>query len=604
MNQEQTLSLEVSYSENQIKIGIQQPDDMVWHYDTLSVVISELDDCVRALTENINQMVRTEGETARAQEKIKILGQRLCDALLSPDIKNFLKKSTAEYLLLKLDDALVSLPWELICIDNTFLCELFCMGRTIKTHQSVAQITSRKITLPLNMWILSENDSHLSGVDKETQALISELDQINKAEKLVNAALDQGVSVDEIKSHIRDFDVVHYAGHADYNPSFCEKSGWRIGDAHFTAKDIDRMTNSGAMPALIFSNACQSARTQQWSFQNTETDDSFDLANAFMRSGVRHYLGTFWEIPDHAGKVFALPFYQALFSGKSIGQAMKQARKQCMETDGTSIGAAYVLYGDPTQTYFSENTERNPIQTRGSGFHPLRSISQKIKAMPSNALWLCLCIVLLFSGLWIGQNVIDLMFLNQQMDIQTTLKKRAQEKQAYIDRLFNEIEQLTGQKARPIISDSQNEWTSGRLSLSIDYETLPIQADQAKMSLIAAVIAKELIDQKKAVVLERVNLDKILQELKHANSGLLAKNERIVPALMSARLILFIELHREKNKTIALMHLADIKQGHVVDYFFYTLKDTTILKQKEWLARPLIKSLGRHYPMNQIPTSK
>ena len=597
MNDEKTISLEVSYSEGQIKIGIQQPNDMVWHYDTLTVNIKDLDKCVRALTENINKMVRTEGESDYAQEKIKNLGQRLCDALLSPDIKTFLKNSSAEYLLLKLDDALVSIPWELICIDNIFLCELFCIGRTVKTHQSVSKISSRKISYPLNMWILSESDNQLSGVDKETQALITELDKINKKDNFVNAALDQGISVDQIKSNIRDFDIVHYAGHADYNPNLSDKSGWRIGKNHFTAKDIDRMTNSGAMPSLIFSNSCQSARTQQWSFHNIDQDESLNLANAFMRSGVRHYLGTFWEIPDHAGKAFALPFYKALFSGKTIGKAIKEARKKCIETDGPPIGVAYVLYGDPRQKYFSETTQKKQIQTRGSGFiNPLRKITQKIKSLPSRALWIFFFIAFLISAIWVGKNIIDIMIINQQMEIQKALTKRAHKKQTYIDRLIAEIEIVTGRD--PVNEPKPNdEWTSELLSLSIDYETFPLITDQSVMSLIAGVITKQIIDKTNTVVLERINLDKILKELKYANSGLIAKEERIIPALMTARLILFIELHQEKGKIIALMHLADTKKGQVIDYFFQTLKNTTIQEQKELIASPIIKSLERNFPL-------
>ncbi|MBF0449252.1 MAG: CHAT domain-containing protein [Candidatus Magnetomorum sp.] len=597
MTNEQTICLEASYWENQIKIGIQQPKDMVWHYDTLPVSITELDDCVLRLTENINQMVRAEGQTASAHDKIKTLGQRLCDSLLTSDIKTFLRKSRAQYLVLKLDDTLVSIPWELICIDNHLLCERFCMGRIVKTHQSVAQTASRNIAPPLNMWILSENDTHLTGVDQEAQALLCQLDQLNQSETLVNAAFDQGVTVDHVKSHLRNFDLVHFAGHADYDSSSPEQNGWRIGNEHLTAIDIDRMSDSTSMPALIFSNACQSARTQQWTLKNVTTDASFDLANAFMRSGVRHYLGTFWEIPDQSSSIFSLTFYKALFSGQSIGQSLKQARKKCMETDGSPIGAAYVLYGDPTVTYFSETSADKTIQTRGAGFRPFHTIKQKIQALPFNAMWFFLCIVLLMSGLWVGHAVIDVMMRNQQMEYQTLLNKRAKEKQVYIDRLFDDIEQLTGQTSRPISKEPVDEWTSALPTLSIDYETHPAQLNQAQLSLIAAVIGKALIDDHRAVVLERVHLDKILQELKRANSGLIAKDNRILPELLSARLIVFIELHQENNQTTVLVHLADIRQGHVIDYFFHPLKDMSILKQKDFLARPLIQSVTHHYPL-------
>jgi len=598
MNTEPTIYLEANYSDHQIKIGIQRSQDMVWHYDTLPVTISELDECVTRLTENINQMNRTQGQTRIASEKIMSLGQRLCDALLSKEIKDLLRASTAEYLILKLDDTLVSIPWELICIDNRLLCERFCMGRVVKTHQSVSYAESRKLTPPLTMWILSgDNDSDLSGVDQETDSLLCRLDQLNQDQVMVNAAFDQGGTVDQVQSQLRNFDMVHFAGHGDYDSEKPEASGWRFSDAHLTAKDIDRMSGSAAMPSLIFSNACQSARTCQWSLQGARTDGSFDLANAFMRSGVRHYLGTFWEIPDQAGSNFAQTFYQSLFHGNTIGMALKLARKTCMETDGSPIGAAYVLYGDPTQTYISGSTDNQTVQTRSSGFRPFRAISEKIQSLPLNGLWLCLCMAIVIVGLWIGYQALLRVDRYQDMDMQKIVKDRAHKKRDYIDQLFSEIEKLTGQSPQPHFEKPDDSWTSRQLTLSIDYETYFSQMDRSQASLIAAVLGKSLIENHHVTVLERVYLDKILEELKRANSGLIDTNNRIRPDLLPSRLIIFMELHVEQGQTTVLMHLADIEQGHVVDYFFLPLLNRSILKQQKHLSRPLIEALRKYYPI-------
>jgi len=598
MNEESTIYLEVNASDNQIKIGIQRPHDMVWHYDTIPVPIADLNQCIQDLTENINLMNRTEGQRHRAADKIKTLGHQLCDTLLSTDIKNILRKSTADYLILKLDDTLVSIPWELICIDNQLLCERFCMGRIVKTHQSVTQATHRSLSIPLDMWLLAGEDPNLSGVEKETEKLLCQLDQLNQGQLIVNAAFDLGGSVDQIKSQIRNFDIIHFAGHADYNIDETDQSGWRFHDAHLTADDIDRMSGSADMPALIFSNACQSARTGQWTFQNKCSETSVDLPNAFIRSGVRHYLGTFWEIPDQAGSIFAIHFYQALFESQSIGMALKQARNSSFETDGTPISAAYVLYGDPRQTYLETPSGKQTIQTRGSGFRPFRALSQKVQSMPLNGLWLCLCLAMIIVGVWTWHQALLRVDNYQQMDKQRTLKKIADEKREYIDRLFSDIEKITGQSAYPQTFKKTDRWTSRRLTLSIDYETHLLHLeDRAQLSILSAVIGKALIEQHHVTVLERVHLDKILQELKRANSGLIDKNSRIRPDLLPSRLIVFVELHKEEDQIISILHLADIEQGHVVDYFFLPLNEKSILQQKEHLSQPLIDALNQHYPI-------
>jgi len=593
MMDEQVICLEASYADNQLKIGIQQPDEMVWHYDTLNVSIADIEYHIQSFTENINKMVKSSGQDSFVYDKIKTLGQQLCDTLFTSAMKTFFRNCQTDYLLLKLDDVLVSIPWELICIDNKLLCERFCMGRTVKTHQSVAHIRSRNILPPLNMWILSENDDQLSGVNQETNDLLAQLDQINDQQIIVNAELDQGGRVDHVKSHIRNFDMIHFAGHADYDKDHPEKSGWRIGNEHLTAIDIDRMSGSSSMPSLIFSNACQSARTQQWAHEAM----SFDLANAFMRAGVKHYLGTFWEIPDQASTIFSQIFYQELFSGKTIGKAMKLAREKCMKSYHSPIGAAYVLYGDPKLVYFSTNNNSDPIQTRGTKFRPLNAIKQKIQAMPFNILWFLLCVVILLSSLWVGQNVIALFSRDQEIAFQSIIKKRAIEKQAYIDRLFAEIEALTPYKSQFSQDHPDDDWTSTQLTISIDYETYFTGFDQSQLSLIAAVVGKALIDSRKVVVLERVHLDKILLELKRANSKLIAQNNRLLPKLLSAKLIVFIELHQENNQQTVLMHLANIQQGHVVDYFFHSLENERILQQKDKLSTQILQSITQHYPL-------
>lgn len=111
------------------------------------------------------------------------------------------------------------------------------------------------------------------------------------------------------------------------------------------------MAGTGSMPALVFANACQSAR----SGPRPEVQRRFfDIANAFLILGVKHYLGTFWEIPDEQSRHFALSFYKALLAGDSVGAAVLAARQNIRARFGDQniIWAGYLLYGDPTTAYF------------------------------------------------------------------------------------------------------------------------------------------------------------------------------------------------------------------------------------------------------------
>jgi hypothetical protein len=114
------------------------------------------------------------------------------------------------------------------------------------------------------------------------------------------------------------------------------------------------------LPALIFSNACQSGQTSEWS--GTDHRDwghyyAYDLVNALLRSGVQHYIGTFQDVRDMSGLSLGLYFYELMAQSRSIGEALRKARIRFIhereEHDKNNlIWAHYVLYGDPTTCYF------------------------------------------------------------------------------------------------------------------------------------------------------------------------------------------------------------------------------------------------------------
>ncbi len=62
----------------------------------------------------------------------------------------------------------------------------------------------------------------------------------------------------------------------------------------------------------------------------------FGLANAFLVSGVKYYIGTQWEVVDGASRTFARAFWAALVRGHSVGGAVRRARERVLTQDGES----------------------------------------------------------------------------------------------------------------------------------------------------------------------------------------------------------------------------------------------------------------------------
>jgi CHAT domain-containing protein len=155
-----------------------------------------------------------------------------------------------------------------------------------------------------------------------------------------------------VKKNLRDYDIVHYAGHAKYDAQNPSESGWLLSDGSLQAGEIVAMGGHQPMPALVFSNACKSGQSGEWSV-NDEGHRIFGLANAFLLSGVQHYIGTFSETVDAPSSEFAMRFYAALAEGKTVGISLRDARQASSRADAkeTFVWANYMLYGDPSREY-------------------------------------------------------------------------------------------------------------------------------------------------------------------------------------------------------------------------------------------------------------
>ncbi len=114
-----------------LRLGIREQDDAVWAYRVRSVHMKVIERRCGETIEGINskqRKSRTRGVSDAALEDLRQMGQMLSREFLTPDIRETLLTTDAENLILELDDDLVSIPWELLCIRNEFLCQRFNTG--------------------------------------------------------------------------------------------------------------------------------------------------------------------------------------------------------------------------------------------------------------------------------------------------------------------------------------------------------------------------------------------------------------------------------------------------------------------------------------------
>jgi hypothetical protein len=159
-----------------------------------------------------------------------------------------------------------------------------------------------------------------------------------------------------------DYDILHYAGHGDFDPDQPEqRAGWIFGDGYFTSRELASISR---IPALVVANACLTSLTSN--VRATDggkpnalrgRDDALlpGLVDEFFRRGVRNYIGTAWPISDTGAILFSSTLYDALLPRAGgappaeLGAALQDARNSLKKQEAAfgALWAAYQHYGDP-----------------------------------------------------------------------------------------------------------------------------------------------------------------------------------------------------------------------------------------------------------------
>lgn len=145
-----------------------------------------------------------------------------------------------------------------------------------------------------------------------------------------------------------DYDLVHYAGHAFFDPARPGESGLRASDGVLASRDLGDL---GQLPSLVVFNACESGRIRGRTrdsalTRRAATAHGQGLAEALLRAGLANYVGTFWPVGDAAATAFAEALYAKVLAGASLGDALLAGRR-AIRAQRTPDWAGYLHYGDP-----------------------------------------------------------------------------------------------------------------------------------------------------------------------------------------------------------------------------------------------------------------
>jgi class 3 adenylate cyclase/tetratricopeptide (TPR) repeat protein len=309
---------------------------------------------IRNLVEDFDQCLMAVDGRGRLPEakllRMKELGRTLYEMLIPEDVGKFISETRVPHLALQIDDTLVYIPWELLHNGEEFLSISHSIGRIVSSSQKPLARSRNLDRRPLKILLIADPKGNLPASKTEGISIQKELNRSGSPNTLSADLYSQEVSAEFLRSRLKDYELLHYAGHFDYVPDDPSQSGLLLADGKFEVGRFLGLARDFSLPSLVFSNACQSGRTGTWS----TGERLYSFANALLTAGVRHYIGGTSDLFDRLSAAFAEGFYRQLVANQAIGEAVRQARIKSIRRFGEEnlAWASYVLYGDPSFRYF------------------------------------------------------------------------------------------------------------------------------------------------------------------------------------------------------------------------------------------------------------
>lgn len=314
------------------------------------------------------------------QEEVTRFGSLLHRLVVPRDFADVLERAAA--MVVEVDRPMSTVNWEMLTVDPNSGVPLDCLAlkypfaRQLRTEYSPPPSGEPVSSGGLRALVIGdpgdpEEGEHLPGAREEAQCVDALLRKLGVDVTLrLGAPIQDGrgpVSGVEPASRLeilellqtQRFDILHYAGHGDFQDDEGVRSGWLFKEGMLTAAELETVDSP---PRLVVANACLSARTSTRLRSGERVAPEYgdagllpSLVDEFLRRGVRDYIGTAWEVNDEGAIRFATSLYRSLKlskrgAGQTLGDALLQARRDLFKEAqryGT-LWAAYQYYGDPT----------------------------------------------------------------------------------------------------------------------------------------------------------------------------------------------------------------------------------------------------------------
>lgn len=278
-------------------------------------------------------------------------GAGLTSLILGKDVVAVLEGMEDRRLVVVHDAPSSRIPWETLYLAGRFpALETGMSRRYLADNLSVAKwLEQRRHGEELDVLLVINPTGDLDGAEVEGKR-VAELFGANSRVRLHRMRGEQATKKKLATAFSSgQYDIVHYAGHAYFDPENPARSG--IICAGKERLRGEELASLGNLPTLVFFNACEAARLRKAQDHKNPSiqkriETNVGLAEAFLRGGVANYVGTYWPVGDAPAKTFAEHFYMRLLEGRPIGDALLEARGEVAALKSVDW-ADYIHYGNP-----------------------------------------------------------------------------------------------------------------------------------------------------------------------------------------------------------------------------------------------------------------
>lgn len=268
----------------------------------------------KTLAKIVDNFDRTIISSRKINSKSYLPSAKLLHKWIIEPIEPELKAANIDTLMLCSGSGLRTLPFAALYDGDKFLIEKYSLVRI-----PALNLTNINYTPQAEMSVLAMGASKfidlppLPGVEVEVPIVTPQT-------LPGKAFLNQDFTVKNlIAQHQKNnFDLIHLATHAEFNPGSANNSYIQFGDAKVGLDEIDKLGLNNPPVDLLVLSACKTAVGNKGA--------EFGFAGLALQAGVKSALASLWSIDDAGTVALMSEFYQNLKSGSMKAQALQESQ--------------------------------------------------------------------------------------------------------------------------------------------------------------------------------------------------------------------------------------------------------------------------------------